>query len=525
MIAALLLAVALAQAPDCSRPGRNTPAFPAPECVTATGAAIQCSTPGAVRLWPSDIRPARPGVQLPPRRDSTDRVVGNTVPSRRFGHEVYSSVAAVDTMPRRLYAAYSGGLQAWSIEGSADPRLPADAADPRELGWADGWAGEWAEWPAPSERLHFLEDVAALRQGSRDVIATAGEVPVMASIWTADVVTGRLTQRYQDRGTGRAFEARLGLAGGRAYALVAGASGVTVYDATAAALLTRPCVETGGETAPGEVPACPGVYQGVAVEGPRQYLDVATVGDSLWVATSHGFGQSTALEVWELAGRAPRPVLALGSGREGAPAFLWAGERLHLAWISEAAGPDREALRLADVDDCRRGPCTVDLDTVPSWSLDPPGPEQDYATRRDPLRASGGYLWRGVATGGLRGPRQVGAWLWRVGHVAGTPTLTPVGVDGGTYADPCNRSQGSYWSRPFSRNAWGLNEYAPKIAVVAGDPPHLYVAAGSVLEVHALVSPALPPPSRPPLIFADGFESGGLGRWLGERWWDPEDER
>ena len=76
----MILPATLGAQVDCGVPGNNTPAVPVPQCVTAQGLAVACTSPGAVELWPPDFRPAS---GIPPNRDSTAWFEGIGIPRRQ----------------------------------------------------------------------------------------------------------------------------------------------------------------------------------------------------------------------------------------------------------------------------------------------------------------------------------------------------------------------------------------------------------------------------------------------------------
>lgn len=496
---------------DCTVPGRNTPAVPVPECVDFEGSAASCGAPGSIRLWPVGFQPASP---IPPNRDTTDRVAGKGIPGWATGHELFSSldVVTVGGVSRRLYVAYNAGLQAWNIDPQADPDYPAN---PPRMDKADGWEGEFLQWPVPSEVLSYIEDISALNVSATiDVVAVAGKKPAGLTLWEFDTSTESLRQLYQDVDINARQVRLIRLNGGAIYAVVGSEGGVAVYDVTAARALVSPCLDDQGSV-------CPGILRGYVTQQARQYIGAIHVAgnDRVYVSSSNGTAFQTApVELWELANPAIPSAASLClssfSNVAGSELFLYNGHH-YLAFIIEETGFDNEELRVLLIDDCisdcvQVGGCFVQ-DAVNPVSLDPaPGDGADYSTARDLLTysefAGRPYLYYGVATGGLQGPDF--DQLFDLRHLR-PPTPSPltclpeVTATGGSYTDPCNGSKIRYWSHYYSRNAHGLNEMVPRIGQLSSGG-YFYRAAATILDVHAL---------DPDLIFVDGFECGEVGAW------------
>ncbi len=489
---------------DCGTAGDRSPAVPVPQCVTVEGLAVACSSPGAIRLWPEDLRPAS---GIPANRDSTDRVGGIGVPGAVRGWELYKSVDIVTAEgASRLYSAYNAGIQVWDIA--------TDPANPGLLDFRDGWPipdgfGHFLSFPPVSEQLAFIEDIAGLNLDAQtDLVAASGKIPVGPSIWHYDIAATAFTQKYQDVGTA-ARQVRLAqVANGTVYLFVATDDGVVVYNATAAGNLLEPCLDDAGSS-------CPAVYRGLLpgiLLG--RYIDVVRnpANDRVYVVTTDG--NFMPLEIWELADPnfpegAVRRFEALSLLDARGPALFVYDGHFYLALEHD------HQLKIFLVDDCvDGGGCSLGAGSVEA-AIDPL-PLRDNPANTEFLTYSEGaggtpFLYYGVSVGNLQGPDVDQLFDLSALEPPGAgplPQLTELTAGGGSYDDPCNGEAVRYWSHYYPRNAHGLRSIVPRIGKMSPEN-YFYRAANSILDVHLYDGSATPLPG----IFSDGFESGDTSRW------------
>lgn len=455
--------------------GRQTPARTVPECVGAGGAPADCNRPDAVRLWTPRVRPYG---TIPRAWDSTDRLAGKSIPGRDSGHELFSDVevATVAGLPH-LFAAYNAGLQVWDISDPARPRFGAGV---------DGWAGDFRTFPAPSEVLNYIADLAVAPVSDGALVALAGYAGAGVTLWRYDPARRRLASLYQEPRTDVEQVAVLEVIGGLWVLAASSGEPLRAYDAGAA--LRGAAV----------------VVHDVGLRG--MYVDAA----GGLIAHGGGLGVPARLMTWSPA--TGTQVLWTGPMSTHGVAFSRIGDRLVLSLVEESRGLQRERLRVLDVGHCAgRASCEpeqlaeAELDAFPRT-----------ATANDFVTSSGEWLHYGFATGNLLGVDR--DRLWHLpGLIAGHP-LAEVSAGGGTYRDACAGGMVGYWGWSYGANAHGLNNYVPRrmAAQQTADGAIVYIAAATVLGRHQVRPPvsAGPPPPRPVgEIFADGFEAGNVGRW------------
>ncbi len=482
---ALIVWAALALATSPAVWSGDPPAFPVPECRDAgTGDEVVCTDANAVRLWPEDLRPGLPGQSLPAGRNSTGWI-GLTIPGAATGHELFHSL---DVAGDHLFVAYNAGLQVWDVAGE-------QAEDPLFRAAADGWLGDFLEFPSPSEVDFYTTDVAAIipaPEGSDVLVAVSASTAVGVSIWRF-TPPSTLAQLYQDLGN-NSRHIRTAEIGGTAYAFAAGPGGVSVYDLSAAAALASPCLDTGGSV-------CPGVYLGdVGTMTSGRYADVIERGGNLYLAASDGSAiGALGLEIWELADPAtPASAVLKLSGLDTdtrGPALFEHQGSYYLA-VVEREG-DRH-IRIFDASTCLDADGCSALG-APLVAITPKqaGGADHYLT----FSTSGGtpFLHHGVATPVLDGTRV--ELLLDLTTLGASNLVTEITDGGGTYFDAGTGNTVDYWGDYYAGNTHGLNNFQPRIGRFNGD--HFYRAAMGILHVHV----------RPGAIFSDGFESGDAGAW------------
>lgn len=441
----LCLLVSFKAGAEC---GPRSPAFPVEE--------TQFTSEGVVRLWPGGFRPGRPGEQLPPDRDSTDRIGGLTVPGARSGHELFKGV---DIVGDHLLVAYNAGLQVWDI--GTDPERP------RRLRIKDGWMGDFFWFPPVSEQLNFIEDVAGVElPDGRLLIALAGKAPVGPSVWVFG--GGQLTQVYQDRGT-VARSVRLEAVGGRWYLIASSdkaGEAPRAYDASRMLELGS-CSDQAGSPC--------GVLRGW-IPSPHEvsFIDTRTRGGKLYVASS---GLFWPLEMWEVANpEAPGIAfqsLSLGTGYEGVAFFEVGG----ISYLAAARG---DLLSVWEIESCFGEACSPRL--VVSEVLRP------GIFRSVSFSESEGAPFLHVGVEAPTGGSQL-EYLFDVSGVA-EGVIAEVTAGGETYTDPCSGGQVGYWSAYYPANENGLREFRPRMGKFGGR--YFYRAGETVLDVHVREGEAPP---------------------------------
>jgi|GEM_PF-4065406 len=481
-VSALLVALAMPTSVFAQECGNNTPASPVPECRDPeTTAAVDCSTVGAIRLWPADLRPGAPEELIPAIRDTTDRIGGQTVPGARTGHELFKSV---DVVGDHLYVAYNAGIQAWDISG-------ANAETPSRLGYQDGWSGDFLSFPPPGETLTVIEDIAVrhIEGTSKDLIAVSGKAPVGPSLWTFDTTLNRFEQLYQDTGS-TTRQVRIGVLNNVYYAFMATDSGIVLYNASYARdNLTNPCTDFMGTI-------CPGVYRGPFPDQQLgRFLDVFEANNKIYVTSSNPvYG---GLELWEFT--APvTPVNGVlkykGTGElervRGTAMFEYGGNR-YLAMVHE------QTVKIYDIDVCINTPglCSslgtqvpqTPL-TLPSWSS-----SEQFLTYSESNGTP--FLYYGLNSYNIDGSAI--EQLFNISSLGSSLPIIEITASGGTYVDQCNGKTVDYWGDYYQKNDHGLNAMHPRVGKFSGN--YFYRAAQTILDVHVRGGGA-PPPTEDPTI-------------------------
>jgi uncharacterized repeat protein (TIGR01451 family) len=488
LFAALLLAPLRASEAGC---GDNSPAVPVPECRSANGAEVDCSSPGAVRLWSGGLRPGLPGKTLPEERDSTDWT-STTIPGANSGHELFQSLAVLEGY---LYVAYNAGVQVWDIRGLR-------AEDPELVAAADGWRGDFFTFPGIGENDFYVDDIGVAEgfTGAR-LVGVSGKDTAGFTWWLHDAATGALAQLYQDLGND-SRQVRVVSRNGNVFAFTAGPQGLDVYHGSLAELLYTGC--------PPEVPlelcvclddhgsACPGIYLGTLPdELPGLYLDVLFRDQRLFVAASGGTG--IPVRIWEVDPMVPAKAelrfSGLSSGAQGLAFFERSGHPYLAAVVREASTPPRWYLRIYDVLDCLTGCSSLpgELFSVEVSS----GAVQRFLTYSE--SGDRPFLYFGLDLIGLEGEGE--ELLLDLGEFpAAVRELTAAS---GTYFDTCSGLPVDYWGDYYPGNGNGLRNVRPKVGRFEGK--YFYRAAWGILDVHVLEE-EFP-------LFADSFESGDVSGW------------
>lgn len=469
---------------NCQLPGRNSPAVPVPECVDATGGAVTCNTPNAIRLWPNDFRPAGP---IPLIRDSTDRIAGKTIPGMKSGHELFSTVDVVTVagVSRRLYVAYNAGIQAWDIL--------ANPANPGRLDARDGWEGHFLSFPEPSEVLTFVLDIAALNVGAHDLVMVSGNDGVGPSLWELNTSTNQFRAMYQDPATDSKEVRLIQRNDGIVYGFAASVSdGLAVYNVSAARNLSPPCLDSQGSN-------CPTVYRGRVTNGATSperpnFVDAIHVPTSNKVFLTVSGGLFTELQIWELGNpQFPGTAKLRFSGFDhsaGSAIFKYDGH-YYLAFITEELGLNNERLRTFMIDGCINGNTCTQADGSMQEAVLPIEVAPGFASAKDFLTYSqfdgDPYLYYSPGTGNLSGPNieaLFDASALRPPNGSPLTILPEITLQGGgSYTDPCNGSQIRYWSHHYHANTRGLNNMTPRHGKFSA-AGYFYRAAASILDVH-----------------------------------------
>jgi len=460
--------------------GDNSPAVPVPQCRNAsTGAEVDCSSAGAVEIWPDGFRPGLPGQTLPSNRDTTDRTGGQTVPGASSGHELF---AAVDVVGDVLFVSYNAGIQAWDIG-------PGNEENPPRIAFRDGWQGAFFSFPPPSEQLIFIEEIDAIADGQDMFLAVSGKAPVGPSLWRFSTGSNTFTQLYQDTDAvsnqqPTVQQIRVARASNnRVYAFAASNNGLNVYDVTRAETLA-PCWDDNAIAGR----QCSSVYLGVigdsndSVDEFVRYLDVIVKDQKIYVAVSDNSGFVSfprTVEIWEF-----NPSIPGNSIRR----FAGAGLSSAIAGISlfEHDGAEymalieSDVLKIFDVTSCldSNGCSSLTSAASPIALSSFPAPDQ-FLT----FSESNGtpFLYYGINSNALEGPAI--EQLYDLSELGtSNPSLPEITSTGGSYVDPCNGQMIDYWGDYYSRNEHGLRELEPRIGKFSGN--YFYRAADTVLDVH-----------------------------------------
>lgn len=507
---ALLLGLALGGAVAHAQCGDNSPAVPAPECVrTDTAEPASCGAADTVRLWSSRLRPGAPNEGIPAIRDTTDRVGGLTVPGEARGHELFKAVAPVGDW---LFVAYNAGIQAWRISG-ANAERPYRGL---HTWYRDGWQGHFLSFPQTSEKLTYIEDIAAVPGGAGTLVAASGKYPVGPSFWEFNGSAFR--PLYQDVGTATQ-QLRIADVGGTLYVLAADGGGIVVYDLSEASGFVSGCLDDRGSS-------CGDVFLGrVSTTTAARYLDAMVLGETLYVVST--LGSSDGVQLWEVdpaahsgfrkyASGNPYPAVARG------PALFAVGGDHYLAFVRRAiVAPKASRLEVYDIDDCLDADGCASLGApVIDRFLHDRSADEEFLTFSQSADGTP-FLYYGVYGAGasLTGPA-----LEQLFDLSGLPaSIEEVTAGGGSYVDPCNGKTIDYWGRYYGGNSFGLREVQPRMGKLHGD--YFYRAGQTILDVHALVTPNTLPVAafswepEEPVVGEDVVLSDGSVGVLSSRLW------
>ncbi len=502
----LALFAVLPPLPLAAQCGDNSPAVPVLECRDElTGVEVACDDPLAVRLWPPDLRPGRPGQVLPNQRDSTNWR-SHQEAGCQTDRELFMSL---DIENDHLYAAYNAGFQVWNIAGPVNGEYPkrirAIPDAPSCTGLVrDGWEGDFFTFSPTGENDFFIDDIDAIDptgDGQEVLVAVPGFDDVGLSVWRHDLPAKTLDQLYQDPATSTGQVRALEL-GGTNYAFAAGGLGVFVYDLSAARALASPCLDDAGNV-------CPGVFLGELGDmASGAYLDVVERGGKIYVAASDGDplpARPLGLEIWQITDPA-NPATAtlkfsgLGTDTRGPALFEYRGDA-YLAVIARVA-MDRE-IEIYRVNHCLDADGCATLG-APVWSttLRPWSAAAEFLTfsRSDATP----FLYYGIQALNLGETKM--ELLLDLTTLGCTDEIVEITEVGGTYTDACSGNTVDYWGDYYSSNGHGLRNLAPRVGKFNG--PYFYRAAFGILDVHVWT-----PEVDETLIFADGFEVGRTCRW------------
>ncbi len=461
LIAWIAVALCSPMAASGGNCGNNSPAIPVPECRAANGGQeVDCSQPGAVRLW-QGLRPGKPGEVLHPDRDST-QWASTSIPGVNTGHELFHSLDIVGT--NRLFAAYNAGFSVWNIAGN-------NAEDPRRLAVADGWRGDFLTGAFQTGENDFLiDDIAAASLGGNNnyIIALSGRTGVGFSVWTHSGIQALPDQLYQDPQTA-VRRVRLVEFGGRQYAFAGGTEGVWVYDLTQAQVV-GPCLQ--------DDVGCTGVQIGrVTDQASSVYIDTISRNGKVYVANSSGIGFP--LQIWEVSNPLiPTTAVLKFSGLGGVlgQAFFQIGGAVYLGVVEWV--PTNWRLRIYRVTSC--------LDNT---SCNPPlvysmPISQVGVTRLLTASTSNGdqFLYYGAQLNDVAG-EQVEHLLDLSNFPSSVREITEDSSGSSpTYTDGCNGDQVDYWGDYYSLNDHGLRNTSPRVGKFQGN--YFYRAAFGILDVH-----------------------------------------
>ena len=419
-------------------------------------------------LW-GDLAPTDVG-QLAILRDNTAFDRFGAGPS----FEANPYTFALDVEDGWLFVARNRRFEIWDARTS--PALPARTFDIPHT--ATGLT-----WTVDAHGYFLYQDVDA-PPGNSDIAAVAGNYGIGIAVFdTSNKSAADLL--YQDHGNGRwADQVYAASIGDREYAFLAATGtgtggGVFVYDLTAAAALSEPCIEA----QPASTSPCPGVFLGAIGSWPRAvYIDGA--GDFVVFSASGG---PRGFEIWNVAdpSQPVRVMEGLPNGIVHGIALWQEGDDYFLAANVGGEG------RFYEVSCITGGTCGPTL----------------LATR--PVESSGlllpvtfsrsgavPFVYFGTGSDCLSGFQR--EWLFDVSTPSNPRDITPPGtavIDG---------EEISYWGWYYMDNGvHGFNFVAPRMGKFSGE--HFYRAASSILDIHRW--------QESTRLFQDGFESGDVSAW------------
>jgi hypothetical protein len=480
-LAVLILALSASNAfagLDCGNPGKNSPAFPVPEFRHAA------------RLWPDNFRPALPGQQLPPDRDSTGYT--STAPaSFATGHELFQGL---DIVGDRVFVLYNVGIQVWDIGG-------VFADNPRRLNLLDGLRGDLLFCDGHGEADSHLTSIAAIQDpnnADRVLIAVSGRFPMGVSIFTYLRSSNQLDHIYQFK-LMESEQVQLRIINGRAIAFFASQLGAFALDVSLAASQFNSCLIDEF------LNPCPSIFLGRIGEplGPQprgRYLDVLELGGTWYLVTSFGGSVPSVAppEIWRFDPTDLDDAERLYRGTERnthSVTFLRRNAQTFLALRENLQLKIHRLDNCLDGDGCATLPAPVYQATAGtvSWPTSTMTYSESFGT---PM------LYFGVLGGGVSGPAV--ERLLDLTPLGGSNQLIEITAEGETYADPCNGSAIGYWADYNEKNAYGYRNLLPRQGMFNG-AGHFYRVNVGTFDVHVRDATAV--------LFADGFETGSTAAW------------
>jgi hypothetical protein len=480
----------LAQAETC---GNRSPTFPTPEFFQS------------VRLWPSNFRPALPGLQLPLERDSS-QYNSQTFPSQASGHEQFT---ALDIVYPTVFIAYNAGVSAWDVSG-------LNAEEPARLHFRDGIAGQWLTHPPPGEADGYIHDIAALAvpgDPNTVLVAVAATAPVGVTLWRFSRIDNKLVPIYQQTFR-ESHDVSMLNVGGTIYAFFASTAGSFVLDVSAASAhvppLTTGCLDS----------ACPSaIYRGkIGSSLGSRYISAMIKNGSIYTSSSYG-GIAPSVpqaEIWELSSAAT-PTSAIRR-------FVGTVKDTHSPTIIKKGGAHYQAqveakrLKIYPIDDCLD---SSGCSALPTPVYNQPLRDQNWLFNYLTYSENNGtpMLYYGMDGSNLSG----GAveQLLDLTNLGGSNVIPEITASGSTYSDnvpdqcidpvtllPVTHSGIGYWSHQYNANRYGLRNFSPRKGMFTGN--YFYRVTMATFDAHVRGTVAVTPTvtvstaTPPPFWFGEG---------------------
>lgn len=385
--------------------------------------------------------------------------------------------AAVDVEDGVLFAAYSNGLNLFTL---------GDPANPKKAGVADVRTGAF---PKPitwhSELRDFLYHVDAPR-GRSDVAVVAGLSQAGLTVFKTGNPSSPVAT-YQDSGgqePGKQFTGVYAAEVGSRLFAFAGVSqgnpGLHVYDLDAA-VAANGCSENSFTSI-----KCNGVLRAPIDTAAVGYLSGIELGGGKHLLITSATGSSKGLKVWEIVPsasfgyQATQRVSAFGDQTLFGVATWTQGSKAYVAVRTASAA------QIYDISSCLGGSCgsLAGKEVGPALQLGFLSGWQSITFSRAGNRDSGTpHLYFGNDGKCHNGRKK--EWLYDVSNPA-----SPVEVTGNkttvVTASDGHQQTVDYWSYSYSRNPSGFSQVMPRMGKFLGD--YFYRAAWTIMEAHRRVN-------------------------------------
>lgn len=437
-------------------------------------------TMNGATLWPDGFQPAETFIDS--RRDSSAyngfQLLG--APSGTGNDlEFFNAIDILaDGSTSYLYSAYNSGFHIWNISGN-------NATSPLRVAFRDGWRGDFNSFQSLPTELYFLIwDISVIDPPDSPgdtLIGLAGTEPVGFTIWDAEN-KGDPRQLYQNRGHQNGYSVDTENINGRSYAFVASGNGIQVYDMTRAREI-GPCFEDTGVST-----SCGGgnpVYRGRLGPWPwgrARYVDVLTVGNREFIASSDSFvSNPLGVEVREILD----PATASSSQKlEGLNTISYGVDLFEIAGKQYLAAINFDEIEIYDLNNCLTTGTGCNFSNL-EFSTETIA-LQDFAYLQFSESNGVPYLYQGFHTLCSRPPTLADPNFEHLLNLSGLATGGPVTeVIGESFNDPGHTTPQrriNYWSYYYDQASTGFSLVAGKHGMFNGR--YFYRAAQGVLDVH-----------------------------------------